>query len=52
MLARQALYHLSHTSSPPFLYYFGYRVSLFAQADLDFNPPILGFLEALNPATA
>jgi hypothetical protein len=35
--------HLSHASSPFFLY-FGDRVSLFAQAGLHQNPPVLGIL--------
>jgi hypothetical protein len=44
MVARQALYHLNHTSSPFCSGYFGARVLLFAQASLDYNPPILCFL--------
>jgi hypothetical protein len=44
VLARQeALYCLSHTSRPFCSGYFGYRVSLFAQAGLDSNTPILSF---------
>jgi hypothetical protein len=38
VLARQALYHPSHTQS--FLLYFSDSISLFAQASLDDSPPI------------
>jgi hypothetical protein len=43
MLARQVLYHLSHTPISLCSGYFGDRVSLFAQAALNLNPPILSF---------
>jgi hypothetical protein len=39
-LARQALYHLRHHSSPFWSDYFGDWVSLFAQANLDHSPLI------------
>jgi hypothetical protein len=42
MLARQVLHHLS--LQPFLLWYFGNWVILFAQASLDCNPPISGFL--------
>jgi hypothetical protein len=35
---------LSHNSNPFCSGYFGDRVSLFAEIDLDYNPPILNFL--------
>jgi hypothetical protein len=44
MLANQALYHLSHTSSPFCSDYFGDGVLLFAQTSLDYDPHILCFL--------
>jgi hypothetical protein len=44
VLTRQALYLLSHASSPFCSSYFGDRVSLFAQVGLDSDPPILWFL--------
>jgi hypothetical protein len=46
VFAKQVLYYVNHTSSPFHSGYvfFGDRVSLLAQANLDFNPPILGFL--------
>jgi hypothetical protein len=44
MLARQALYCLSHASSPFCSGYFADSVWLFAEASLDHNPPILHFL--------
>jgi hypothetical protein len=40
-LARQALYHLSHASSPFCSHYFGDEVLLFAHTGLDLNPPVL-----------
>jgi hypothetical protein len=43
MLARQALYFLSHVSSPLCSDYFGDRVLFLAKACLDHNPPIFGF---------
>jgi hypothetical protein len=44
MPARQVLYCLNHTSNSFFSSgYFGDMVSLFAQASLDRDPPILGF---------
>jgi hypothetical protein len=39
-LARKALYSLSYTSTPFCFGYFWDRVSLFAQASLDHEPPI------------
>jgi hypothetical protein len=38
--ARQVLYHFGHASSPFCSGYFGDRVSLFAQTNLDLNLPI------------
>jgi hypothetical protein len=38
-LARQALYHLSHSTSPFSVDYFWDRVSLYALAGLDSDPP-------------
>jgi hypothetical protein len=35
MLAKEALYHLSHVSSPLYSDYFGVRVLIFAQAILE-----------------
>jgi hypothetical protein len=44
MLARLAVHHLSHTSSPFCSDYFGDGgVSLFAEARLDLHLPVLGF---------
>jgi hypothetical protein len=40
----QVLYHLNHASSPFCSGYFGDRVSLFAQAGLDLDPPVFHFL--------
>jgi hypothetical protein len=43
VLTRQPLYYLSHGSSLFHSDYFGDSVSLFAQADLNGDPPILYF---------
>jgi hypothetical protein len=48
VLARWALYHLSHTSGLFCSGYFGDRVSLLAQVSLDRDPPILCFLLLLG----
>jgi hypothetical protein len=45
VMARQALYSLSHTSSSG---YFGDRALLFVQAGLDHNPHILSFPSLLK----
>jgi hypothetical protein len=42
MLARQALYYLSHSSGPFALVF--WRWGLFAQGDLDPDTPMLSFL--------
>jgi hypothetical protein len=47
-LSRKVHYCLSHTFSPFFCGCFGDRVSLFAQASLDSDPPILCFLMLLS----
>jgi hypothetical protein len=44
----QALYNVKHSISPFCSGYFGGRVSLFDQASLDHNPPILSFLLLLG----
>jgi hypothetical protein len=44
LLARQALYCLSHAFNPFCSGYFGDKISLFAHASLDDHPSILGFL--------
>jgi hypothetical protein len=46
--ARQALYHLSYAFSSFCCDYFGDRVSLFIQAGLYSNPPVLPFLSLLG----
>jgi hypothetical protein len=43
MLARQALHHLNNASRPFCSDYFGNKVSLYAQASLNLNSPILSF---------
>jgi hypothetical protein len=48
VLARQALYHLGHTSSLLCSGYFRNRVLPFAHAGLDCDPPILSFLPSLG----
>jgi hypothetical protein len=47
-LARQAIYHLHHTSSPFCSGYSGDRKLLFAQTSLDSYTPILCFLPSLE----
>jgi hypothetical protein len=44
----QMLHHLSYTSSPFYSSYFADKVSLFAQASLNHNHPILCFLTLLE----
>jgi hypothetical protein len=48
VLARQALYHLSHTFCPLSSGYFGAQVLLFAQGDLDYDSVILSFPHSWN----
>jgi hypothetical protein len=44
MHARLVLYYLSHTASPFALVIFEIGSCFFAQAGLDFDPPVLCFL--------
>jgi hypothetical protein len=48
MLARQVLYHLSHTSCPFCSDYFGNRILIYSHASLDHNHPIYASHSSLD----